>query len=73
MVKKIFNSSFGIQGEAVDKLIDDVARKTLEIVTSFDIPPGSMRPFSQIMQEANAWPTRAYILPSRVDETRCTP
>jgi diguanylate cyclase (GGDEF)-like protein len=52
-VRRMFKTTFGIQGEAVDKLIDEVAGKSLEILASFDIPPGSMQPFSLIMQEAN--------------------
>jgi diguanylate cyclase (GGDEF)-like protein len=53
MVRKILKDIFGIEGEAVDKLIDEVASKSLEILASFDIPAGSMQPFSQILQEAN--------------------
>lgn len=53
MVRKILKSTFGIQGEAVDKLIDEVASKSLEILASFDISPGSMQPFSLLLQEAN--------------------
>jgi diguanylate cyclase (GGDEF)-like protein len=53
MVRKILKATFGIQGEAVDKLVDEVAGKSLEILASFDIPPGSMQPFSLILQEAN--------------------
>lgn len=53
MVRELFKSAFGIQGEAVDRLIDDVAGKSLEIFASFDIPAGSMQPFSLLLQEAN--------------------
>ncbi len=52
-VRKMLKAKFGIQGEAVDKLIDEVASKSLEILASFDIPAGSMQPFSLILQEAN--------------------
>jgi diguanylate cyclase (GGDEF)-like protein len=50
---KMLKTTFGIQGEAVDKLIDEVASKSLEILTMFDIPSGDMQPFSLILQEAN--------------------
>jgi diguanylate cyclase (GGDEF)-like protein len=53
LVRSRLNKSFGIQGEAVDGLIDAVASKSLEILSSFDISPGAMRPFSMILQEAN--------------------
>jgi diguanylate cyclase (GGDEF)-like protein len=49
----MLKTTFGIQGEAVDRLIDEVASKSLEILASFDVPPGSMQPFSLILQEAN--------------------
>lgn len=39
--------------EQVDGLIDAVGEKALEILSVFDIPPGEMKPFSQIIQEAN--------------------
>ncbi|KIH76434.1 diguanylate cyclase (GGDEF) domain-containing protein [Geoalkalibacter ferrihydriticus] len=44
---------YGIEGEQVDGLIDAVAEKTLEVLSSFDLAPGALRPFSQILQEAN--------------------
>ncbi|HTP64275.1 MAG TPA: GGDEF domain-containing protein [Geobacteraceae bacterium] len=52
-VRKILHTAFDIRGEAVDRLIDDVAAKTLEILVSFDIPAGAMQPFSAILQQAN--------------------
>ena len=52
-VRKMLDTTFGIQEEAVGELIDEVASKSLEILASFDIPPGSMQPFSLILQEAN--------------------
>lgn len=36
-----------------NQLIDVIGEKALEIINIFDIPPGQMKPFSQIMQEAN--------------------
>jgi diguanylate cyclase (GGDEF)-like protein len=53
MVTNNLNDNFGIQGDAVERLIDEVACKSLDILASFDITPGSMKPFSQILQEAN--------------------
>jgi diguanylate cyclase (GGDEF)-like protein len=52
-VKHILESMFGIRGEDVNALIDAVASKSLDILASFDISPGSMRPFSQILQDVN--------------------
>lgn len=53
LLKNKFDTWYGIQGDSVDRLIDDVACKSLEVFSSFDICPGDMRPFSLILQEAN--------------------
>lgn len=39
--------------EKIDDLIDTVGERSLEILDLFSIDPGKMKPFSQIMQEAN--------------------
>ncbi|MGD0585286.1 MAG: HDOD domain-containing protein, partial [Oryzomonas sp.] len=53
-VKHILDTEFGIQGSAVDTLIESVATATLELFTAFEIAPGALRPFSYILQEANS-------------------
>lgn len=52
-VKRNLSTEFGIQGSAVDALIESVAHRTLELFSTFEIAPGNQRPFSQILQEAN--------------------
>lgn len=52
-VKRIFSTGFGIDGNAVDELIESVANKTLELFSMFEITPGNLQPFSRILQEAN--------------------
>jgi diguanylate cyclase (GGDEF)-like protein len=52
-VRAKLKSVFAVNDEAVDRLIDSVASKSIEILASFEIPPGGMRPFSMILQEAN--------------------
>jgi diguanylate cyclase (GGDEF)-like protein len=52
-VRNKLTTTFGVKGEEVEKLIDAVAGKSLDILGTFEIPPGSMRPFSMILQEAN--------------------
>lgn len=44
---------FKIEPEAIDALIDDVAGKSVEILSFFEIDPGEMKPFSLLLQEAN--------------------
>jgi len=44
---------FKIGPEAIDALIDDVAGKSVEILSFFEIDPGEMKPFSLLLQEAN--------------------
>jgi two-component system, cell cycle response regulator len=53
-VKHTLDTEFGIQGSAVDTLIESVATTTLELFSAFEIAPGALRPFSQILQEANS-------------------
>ena len=53
-VKYILDTEFGIQGSAVDTLIESVATTTLELFSVFEIAPGTLRPFSHILQEANS-------------------
>jgi diguanylate cyclase (GGDEF)-like protein len=53
-VKHIFDTEFGIQGSAVDTLVESVATATLELFSAFEIAPGTLRPFSHILQEANS-------------------
>ncbi|WP_305043591.1 sensor domain-containing diguanylate cyclase [Geoalkalibacter sp.] len=43
----------GLGAADVDALIDAVAEKTLEVLSSFDLDPGKLKPFSQLLQEAN--------------------
>jgi len=52
-IKDILAERFGAAGDDVDALIDVVAEKSSEIMSSFEIDPGEMKPFSQILQEAN--------------------
>jgi diguanylate cyclase (GGDEF)-like protein len=52
-VNKLLDSTFDIRGEDVKQLIDAVADKTISILASFDVSPGTMRPFSQILQDVN--------------------
>lgn len=52
-VREKLKTTCGIKEEAIEKLIDSVASKSLDILATFDIPPGGMQPFSMILQEAN--------------------
>lgn len=58
--KYTLSTEFGIQGGAVDALIESVANKTLEMFSTFEIAPGTLRPFSQILQEANEGLSKLY-------------
>ena len=53
-IKDTFAKQYRIEVEQVDKLIDTVASRTVELLSFFEIPPGDMKPFSQILQDANA-------------------
>ena len=52
-VKHILLEEFGVQGAAVDALIESIAIKSFELFSVFEIDPGNLQPFSRILQEAN--------------------
>jgi len=52
-MKSVLDSTFNISGSAVDDLIESVGTQTLSVLSSFEIAPGTLRPFSLILQEAN--------------------
>jgi diguanylate cyclase (GGDEF)-like protein len=52
-LKQDFDELFKIRPEEVDALIDTTAEQTVELLSIFEIPPGGMKPFSQILQDAN--------------------
>lgn len=46
-------NEFDFSESQVRSLLDEVAIKAIEILAVFDIEPGEMKPYSQILQEAN--------------------
>ena len=52
-IKRIICGDYGVIEDDLESAIDSVANKTVEILSFFDIDPGNMKPFSQILQEAN--------------------
>ncbi|KJR98547.1 MAG: hypothetical protein VR65_20345 [Desulfobulbaceae bacterium BRH_c16a] len=44
---------FAVTPEQTWELLDDVARKSIDILNIFEIDPGQMKTYSQILQEAN--------------------
>lgn len=52
-VKEWLKEHCRIEEMQTDTMIDEVAQRSLEIFSSFEIEPGDMKPFSQILQEAN--------------------
>ncbi|MBA3005137.1 MAG: GGDEF domain-containing protein [Desulfocapsa sp.] len=44
---------FRISAEEIDTLVDSVAKKSLELLSFFEIDPGEMKPFSLLLQDAN--------------------
>lgn len=44
---------FSLDENVVRFLLDQVAEKSIEILKTFEIEPGDMRPYSQLLQEAN--------------------
>lgn len=52
-LRSLMSDGYGWPCEAIDEFIDAVAEKTVEILGSFEIDAAGMKPFSQILQEAN--------------------
>lgn len=52
-VKGWLSNQYGIAEETTEAMIDEVAKRTIEILSSFEIEPGEMKPLSEILQEAN--------------------
>ena len=44
---------YSFNQDQIRALLDDVAAKSIEILKTFEIEPGDMRPYSQMLQEAN--------------------
>jgi diguanylate cyclase (GGDEF)-like protein len=49
----ILTEKFAIEGDVVKEAIDALADQSSEVMGFFDMPPGKMRPFSQLLQDAN--------------------
>jgi diguanylate cyclase (GGDEF)-like protein len=52
-VHSVLEEGYNVPLEQADELIDIVGEKSREILELFTIDPGDIKPFSQIMQEAN--------------------
>ena len=44
---------FNVEPKTTRLLVDDVAKKAIDVLTIFEIDPGQMKPYSQMLQEAN--------------------
>ena len=51
--KELLSQTFRMSPARSAALIDAVAEKSVEILCQFDLEPGMLKPFSQILQEAN--------------------
>jgi len=45
--------NYSFSEDQIRSLLDDVAAKSVEILKTFEIEPGDMKPYSQMLQEAN--------------------
>ncbi len=53
LLEKQLKETYSFNTDQVRTLLDDVAGKSIEILKTFEIEPGDMRPYSQMLQEAN--------------------
>lgn len=52
-VHRLLSTTFAMDREQIDKLIDDIGAQARETMDLFAVNPGEMKPFSLLMQEAN--------------------
>ncbi len=52
-LKQFLSSKANMNDDEIETFIDLVADRTVEILSSFEIDPGDMKPYSEILQEAN--------------------
>jgi len=52
-IQELLQKKLDISEEEAGTFIDEVAEKTIEILATFEIDAGDMKPYSQILQEAN--------------------
>lgn len=50
---EIIKADLDISNSVLESLIDQGAERIIEICTSYEIPPGNIKPLSQMLQEAN--------------------
>jgi diguanylate cyclase (GGDEF)-like protein len=53
LLEKRMSDFFDLPAEKSRALIDEVAKKTVDILEIFELDPGEIRPYSQMLQEAN--------------------
>jgi diguanylate cyclase (GGDEF)-like protein len=53
LLQEKLTAMFHIKTEQVRELVDDIANESIEILKTFEIDPGDIKPFSQMLQEAN--------------------
>ena len=53
-LKTELHNNFGIEAKQVDELVDSVGEKSIALMSCFELDAGEMKPYSQILQDANA-------------------
>jgi len=51
--KELLSRLFGMDEQQGSAIIDNVAEKSVELISHFSIDPGKLKPFSEILQDAN--------------------
>ena len=53
LLQSDITTHFDLTDEQIRTLIDDVATKSIDFLETFDLEPGGIKPYSQMLQEAN--------------------
>lgn len=53
-INRTFKQSYGLKEEGINQVIDAVANNSIEMMSYFDIDAGNMKPYSELLLDANA-------------------
>ena len=52
-IKKVFQEQLGLENYELIKLLDDMAEKSIDVLQTYQVSIGDMKPYSQILQDSH--------------------
>ncbi|NOX19950.1 MAG: diguanylate cyclase [Nitrospirae bacterium] len=53
LLKELLQTILDFKDDEIDEFVDEIGTKTIEVLSCFEIDPGDMKPYSELLQEAN--------------------